>query len=604
MQIHHGKKAGSRTTSDRSPYIEEARSRLQRLSLSPSDPLVPPSPDQLDLEYAQSQPVAAAPMMPPSPIKPKVVFQHRPLEVPTMGNLTQAVTVFEGVTPPKFIDVDAEELAGAYDAHRSKRGLANVKSTKSYWQELMTFLHSTGSVEDPKNPLTEENAADLMIQFMKNISRKSGMTSKHFMNLVSHVNTSIYKRHGFDMHHNDIIMLKARNKFTGLKKEILKAELARPQKEGQSIAYTETQWNTMLMSRVSKPVSERTTFDTLEIIDMCVSGWYGPRAITKKELTMQDIRIVDDARTANNDPKFTGLTCGKCIVKRNIQDKTNTTSVRRVQAVDNSQTLYCQCTISPDFCPVKELITYVEALSNPEIMCQNKFNDDMTCGYLGNAAHKTAANQLPTPFPNLAFYRKPMVSRRAHSRCLIQLCVYCAKAKKGMTAGQPFNFTHASMGYAAIQRIQPRIAEELKIEAPAGFKFTGHSARRTANTLAYMHGATERQREERFGYKPGSTAMRAYEQPGADDIRKQSLQSLSFGPNVKREAPDMRAAMRAYEQVTTRPSDNALSDSARPTDAPPSHHRAAVVIDVRGNTGPVTLQLGSQFAPVVLNDSD
>ena len=34
MQIHHGKKAGSRTTPDRSPYIEETRSRLERL-LSP-----------------------------------------------------------------------------------------------------------------------------------------------------------------------------------------------------------------------------------------------------------------------------------------------------------------------------------------------------------------------------------------------------------------------------------------------------------------------------------------------------------------------------------------------------------------------------------------
>ena len=187
MQIYHGKKVGSLTTSDRSPYIEETRSRLERLSLSPSDPFVPPSPDQLDLEYAQSQPVAAAQPMPPSPIKPKVVFQHRPLEVPTVGNLTQAVTVFEGVTPPKFIDVDADELAGAYDAHWIKRGLANVKSTRSYWQELMTFLHSTGTAEDPENPLTEENAADLMIQFMKNISRKNGMTSKHFMNLVSHV---------------------------------------------------------------------------------------------------------------------------------------------------------------------------------------------------------------------------------------------------------------------------------------------------------------------------------------------------------------------------------------------------------------------------------
>ena len=34
MQIHHDKKAGSRTTPDRSPYIEETRPRLERL-LSP-----------------------------------------------------------------------------------------------------------------------------------------------------------------------------------------------------------------------------------------------------------------------------------------------------------------------------------------------------------------------------------------------------------------------------------------------------------------------------------------------------------------------------------------------------------------------------------------
>ena len=93
----------------------------------------------------------------------------------------------------------------------------------------------------------------------------------------------------------------------------------------------------------------------------------------------------------------------KHAVKRNIQDKTNTTSnvwkvyhkrgtfrtrrtlhrsVRRVQVVDNNQTLHCQCTISPDFCLVKAIVTYIEAVSNPEIMCQNKFNDDMTCGYI------------------------------------------------------------------------------------------------------------------------------------------------------------------------------------------------------------------------------
>jgi hypothetical protein len=140
--LHAGKKAGARTTSDRSPYIEETRSRLQRLSLSPSDPAVPPSPDLLDMEYAQSQPVAEPPSMPPSPIKPRVMFQL-PREVPTMANLTQSVAVMEVVAPPKFIEVDDDELDGAYDSHRSKRGLANVNSTKSYWEELddLSALH-------------------------------------------------------------------------------------------------------------------------------------------------------------------------------------------------------------------------------------------------------------------------------------------------------------------------------------------------------------------------------------------------------------------------------------------------------------------------------
>ena len=74
-----------------------------------------------------------------------------------MANLTQSVAVMEVVAPPKFIEVDDDELDGAYDSHRSKRGLANVNSTKSYWEELMIFLHSTGKVLDPNNPLTEEN---------------------------------------------------------------------------------------------------------------------------------------------------------------------------------------------------------------------------------------------------------------------------------------------------------------------------------------------------------------------------------------------------------------------------------------------------------------
>jgi hypothetical protein len=465
----------------------------------------------------------------------------------------------------------------------------------------MIFLHSTGKVLDPNNPLTEENAADLMIQFMRNISRKHDMTLKHFMNLVSHVNTSIYKRYGFDMHHNDIVMLKARNKFAGLKKEILRLELMRPMKDGQSIAYTEKQWNTMLMSRVRKLLECRTTYDTIEIVDMCISSWYGPRGKTKSELTMQDIRIVDDARSSNNDPRFIGQTCGKCIVKRNIQDKTNVTSVRRMQAVDNSQTLYCQCAISPDFCPVKEIVRYVEALSNPAIMCSNKHNDDMTCGYLGDAKAKSAARKNPTAFENLPFYRKPMVILQLFHVFILSRVFYF-QGKKGMTEGEAFNFTHAGMGYAAIQKLQPRIAEELGLFAPAGFKFTGHSSRRTANTLAYMHGATERQREERFGYKPGSTAMRAYEQPGADEIREQSLQSLSFGPNVNREAQPNANARETYLEAAQAGSLTAQDPATN--NAPNHHQRAAIVIDVRGNTGPVTLQMGSQFAPVVLNDSD
>lgn len=75
-----------------------------------------------------------------------------------------------------------------------------------------------------------------------------------------------------------------------------------------------------------------------------------------------------------------------------------------------------------------------------------------------------------------------------------------------MTARLPFNFTHASMGYAAIQRIQPRIAEELKLrfrrQPVSNLLATLDVALLKSRVLLHARRATECQREEQFGYKP------------------------------------------------------------------------------------------------------
>lgn len=218
------------------------------------------------------------------------------------------------------------------------------------------------------------------------------------------------------------------------------------------------------------------------------------------------------------------------------------------------------------------------------------------------------------------------------------------------------------MGYDAITMIGPNLARKVGVKAPPGFKHTGHSFRRAANTIAFQHGATERQREKRFGYAQGSTAMRRYEQPGQAAIRMENLTTFAIGPNIPQAVQASQLALQigplAPLQVPSDPEHSGLimpqvimpiggpviPEQALETwelDTVPSspyllspaqdqqlqialeppgvirrrlpftnqavvpetdrvRHQGGMTIDLRNNTGTITLQLGSQAAPFFL----
>jgi hypothetical protein len=178
------------------------------------------------------------------------------------------------------------------------------------------------------------------------------------------------------------------------------------------------------------------------------------------------------------------------------------------------------------------------------------------------------------------------------------------------------------MGYESIQKLGPELAKDIGIEPPAGFKFTGHSYRKAANTVAYQNGATERQREKRFGYAEGSTAMRRYEMPAPEDMKKENLKNFAIGPGprpqlaLEQAVDPAEAKTRPCSPVT--PCDSAAAalvvippplqrdQVARRlpfTFAPASNttqEAPGMTIDLRNNSGSVTLQLGSQARPHII----
>ena len=181
------------------------------------------------------------------------------------------------------------------------------------------------------------------------------------------------------------------------------------------------------------------------------------------------------------------------------------------------------------------------------------------------------------------------------------------------------------MGYENLGKLCVYVASKCGFDAGPCRKFTAHSTRRMANTVAYQEGASERQRQKRFKYAEGSTAMRNYEAPAPADIRAENLSTFGLGPKVNTTAPapvPMQPAISTFEGADEygaldlfdlgemdldQAFDQLLMNEKRDVQPAPVSVSAAGqstvhVIDMRGNTGNVTLNFGtSPQRPHVIN---
>ena len=198
----------------------------------------------------------------------------------------------------------------------------------------------------------------------------------------------------------------------------------------------------------------------------------------------------------------------------------------------------------------------------------------------------------------------------------------------GKKKGRPFEFTHHKIGRKTLEGLTKLVADELGFDPGVNRKFTGHSTRRTGNTVSYQNGATERQRQKRFGYSEDSVAMRRYENPAVEDVRRENIEQFGVGGKRKREDtedialanpnPKTQAAIPLCDDwladdMLQMPLDELFASCDR---AISQHQRAAPpnralalhqgnnsnvhIIDLRGNTGTINLNLGSAPNPVVL----
>ena len=130
---------------------------------------------------------------------------------------------------------------------------------------------------------------------------------------------------GFDMHKNDVIMLKARNRFSGIKQELAKVQCTKIPLV-QAIAFTEEHFNQMLAVCLM-PRDERTTFDTLNLIDLTISMWFAPRCRTKADMCMGAIKAVPDPEAK----------CQFKFLKMPWFDKTNREDQKKIESTTTAK---------------------------------------------------------------------------------------------------------------------------------------------------------------------------------------------------------------------------------------------------------------------------
>ena len=300
-----------------------------------------------------------------------------------------------------FEALSSDELAACKTAHYEPSSLKNLKSTLRKWDKFVELCYGGDQPDITNKP---ELACKLVIEFLQGMDKSKPFGSvQAAKNIISHVNVNILNPANLD--YTKGVNMKALEKYlVKLKKQISdRASKAAP--KIRSVAYGKNQWEDMYEARASIPLAERTTEETLQLINMTIDAWGAPRTVTKEKMLMKHITCHrDDETDCIKDGKHG---CGFKYVKNYLPDKTTLIQNPAAQSgeLDTETTLYCQCHTDYMYCPVKILLEYTEALKDG-VRTLKHTHGGPDGSWLGNPKAKSEKHKKPVAFDDLPLFRE------------------------------------------------------------------------------------------------------------------------------------------------------------------------------------------------------
>jgi hypothetical protein len=165
---------------------------------------------------------------------------------------------------------------------------------------------------------------------------------------------------------DDPAFQRSRNEFIRWKKEynIKSNKVAKI----KSIGWSAEEFDTMFSTLAEIPITERTTNQSVELLDLTISGWTAPRTLTKHQMQSMHLTVQKDSNSFVSDPTNPSqpLGCGWKIQKNWTWDKTNQIIPNAdvlAGVTDSATTMYCQCHTHLA-CPVRIILEHLEAMKD------------------------------------------------------------------------------------------------------------------------------------------------------------------------------------------------------------------------------------------------
>ena len=174
----------------------------------------------------------------------------------------------------------------------------------------------------------------------------------------------------------------------------------------------------MYSSRASLALTERTTQETLQLMNMTIDGWGAPRTITKEKMQMKHITAAKDPETDCVKEGKHG--CGWKFVKNYLPDKTTLRIlVHNQESWTRRLHSTASATLTTAYCPVKVLLEYTEALKDGIRTMKHRYGG-CDGSWLGNPTLKSQKYREPTPIDELPLFREIVVrSALMYADCML-----------------------------------------------------------------------------------------------------------------------------------------------------------------------------------------